>query len=146
MEDILREVQNEILFVSVSHEMVNRFKFETIKRSIKKGVKITVRILNPNSEHVSKKQRLFGQTVDDLHATLDAKLSRLCDQKRKLKKLGIDLSIETYDDRLTRCCTLLDPQSENPWTRVEKHVPRIPVSGNPEVHICEIIRYFTPEI
>lgn len=126
LENILREVQDEVLFVSVSHEMVNRFKYEIVQRTVKNGVKMTVRILDPNSKHLPNKQSNFGRSVDDLRSVIVAELKRLCEQKNKLKKHGINLTVETYDDSLNHSYILVDPQSKNPWIKTERHSPQDP--------------------
>jgi len=128
LKDIIREARDELLFVSVSHEIIARFKNSEVLESIKSGVKMTVMVLNPDSDEVSKKQKLFGRSVGNLRSVIQKQLIELCIQRKEFKTRGIDLVVKTYDFPLTSSYIIVDPRSENPLIKLEEHT----ASSNPD--------------
>ena len=58
-DEFLQTANQEIIFVVITNELVTRFKIEELKKVIYNGVKITIILLNPNSEDVEHKDYLF---------------------------------------------------------------------------------------
>ena len=121
LEDIVKEARQEILFVSVSHETLARFKKSEILESIKSGVRMTVMVLNPDSAEVPHKQTLFGRSAGDLRSVIQKQIIELCIQRKEFENGGIDLVVKTYDSPLTCSYIVVDPRSENPLIKLEEH-------------------------
>ena len=61
LEDLVRLSKQEIIFVSVTHEIVAPDKDGIIKQAIEnRSIKVKVMILDPNSQKIQHKERVFG--------------------------------------------------------------------------------------
>lgn len=100
LETIFSIAKQEIIFVSVSHEVVTRFEEELVIDTIHKGITITVLVLNPNSSHIPFKEKLFGKSVRNLKNKISEILEILCSQKNELQNNNHRLIIKTYDSLL----------------------------------------------
>ena len=139
LEDILKEARTEIVFVSVSHEIVTRFKQNEMIKSINNGVKITIMLLDPKSKEVSNKQKLFGRSIGNLSSLINKQLAELCIQKKELRSLGIDLIIKTYDWPLSYSYIIVDPESKNPLIKIEEITNKDPELRESSLKPCRIL-------
>ena len=116
-DEFLQNAKQEIIFVVITNELVTRFKIEELKKVIYNGVKITIILLNPNSEDVKHKDYLFK--TNDLKENIEKQLGNLCKLKTELRNMGDKLVIKTFDSRIDYSYIVIDPYSENSIMKIE---------------------------
>jgi len=133
--EFIGRAKKEIVFVSISHEYIQSNEQQIVSQAIvNEGVKVSVLVLDPTSEKVQFKERVFGIGnfgKDDLSRGLKSRIENslhsLCRMKNELKENKNKLNIETYDDDISSSLIIIDHYyedgkiSDNVCIKIEEH-------------------------
>jgi hypothetical protein len=131
-EEVVGAARKEIIFLSISHEIVAQDKEHIIREAIvNRNIRIKVMILHPRSRYVHYQEHVFGIGVfsmgrADLDRTLERRITdslqnldnikaRLPEEKRN------NLTIETYDYDLSTSLMIIDHGTKNACIKIEEH-------------------------
>lgn len=131
-ESIIKVAKQEIIFISVTHELVAPDKDNIVREAImNKNIRVKVMVLDPDSEQVSHKERIFGigsfargdpSLSRSLQERIQGSLQSLRYLQRQLpeEKRGL-LTIETYDFDIAVNLMIIDHGTDNACMKIEEH-------------------------
>ena len=131
-EEVVNVAKVEIVFVSVTHEIVASDKDNVVREVIvNKNIRVRVMVLDPDSEQVSYKERIFGigvfargdpnlsrslqERIEDSLRSLRYLQRQLPDEKRDL------LTIESYNFDIPTSLMIIDHGTDNACIKIEEH-------------------------
>ena len=125
LEDIIRIAKTEIIFVSVSHEVVAPDKRHVIREAIvNRNITVRILLLDPESHYVPYKECVFGldKTDKSLRSRIQESLSILCKVKDELSLEKKDnMIIQTYNSDIPYSIMIIDHGTDNACIKVEQH-------------------------
>lgn len=134
-EEFIRQAHKEIVFVSISHEYMQSYEKRIVSEAIRnRNIAVTVLVLEPTSNKVNIKERVFGignfgkgDLSRGLKERVENSLKSLRLMKNDLKENKEKLKIETYDDDINSSLIIIDHYyengklSDNACIKIEEH-------------------------
>jgi len=108
LEEYLDTTKQEIIFVSITHEIFTRDYIHLLEKYLFQNIKIKIMILNPSSEYVKEKSSLFVVEEEDLRNRIKNTLKKLCDFKNSLTHNKDNLSILTHNYNIPESMIIID--------------------------------------
>jgi len=117
LKRILAYAKEDVSFLALSFEIMIAEYLSLIEDTIRRGVVVTVILLNPNSKYISNLEA--GIVAPNLKRRIQTHLDTLCEEKEILPQGK--LIIKTYDpDRSpVHSIIVLDSKSDDRWIKVE---------------------------
>jgi hypothetical protein len=114
--------RKEIGFASVTHELVADYQWDVMRGAIVRGVKITIMVLRPNSQHITKLEHVFGTP---LGSRIENTLEKIQKQRMQLpSNMRNRLVVRIHDYDIHQSIVLIDPEPEtnSSLMKIEEYV------------------------
>ena len=112
LEEYLDTAKQEIIFVSVTHEIFTRDYIHLLEKYLFQNIKIKIIILNPSSEYLKEKSSLFFVKEEELRKSINDTLKTLCEFKNNVIKNRENLYIFTHNCSIPESMIIIDGNDE----------------------------------
>jgi hypothetical protein len=112
LEEYLGTAEQEIIFISITHEIFTRDYIDIVEKYLFGNIKIKIILLNPFSEYIKEKSTLFIIEEEELRKGIHDTLKKLCDFKNNLTHNKENFSVLTHNYNIPESMIIIDSNDE----------------------------------